>query len=75
VRSLAGVYDERLRPFVEDRTVNLVDLGRIDEALPFAEATLLVLPDDPVARMAYGVCIRHQGPATSGPHPRPAAGR
>ena len=66
VRSLAGVYDERLRPFTEDMAVNLVDLGRFDAALPFAEATLLVLPNDPVARMAYDVCARHRSPATLG---------
>lgn len=70
VGSLAGVYDERLRPFVEDMAVNLVDLGRFDEAQPFAEATLLLLPNDPVAQMAYGVCIRHRGPAAPGVPPR-----
>jgi hypothetical protein len=72
VRSLAGVYDERLRPFVEDMAVNLLDLGRFDEARPFAEATLLLLPDDPVARMAYDVCIRHRGPPAPGVPPRSA---
>ena len=83
VRSLAGVYDERLRPFVEDLAVNLVDLGRLDAALPFAEATLLLLPDDPVAQLTHDVCIRRRGPAAPGappgsapgPHPRPPAGR
>ncbi len=69
VRSLAGVYDERLRPFVEDMVVNLVDIGRFDEARPLAEATLLLLPDDPVAGMAYDFCLRHRGPAARGAPP------
>jgi len=68
VGSLAGVYDERLRPFVEAMVVNLVDLGRLDEAEWFAEATLLALPDDPVAQMARGFCLRHRAvPAPSAP--------
>jgi hypothetical protein len=61
VGSLAGVYDERLRPFVEDMAVNLVDLGRFGAARPFAEATLLLLPGDPVAQMTQDICIRHVG--------------
>ena len=72
VGSLAGVYDERLRPFVEAMVVNLVDLGRLDEAKWFAEATLLALPDDPVAQMARDFCLRHRAIPAPGAPPNSA---
>jgi len=71
VGSLAGVYDERLRPFAEGMAVNLVDLGRFDEAQWFADATLLLLPDDPVALLVSGFCNRHRVSAAPVAVPKP----
>jgi hypothetical protein len=51
VLSLAGTYDEKLRPFAQDMALNLAELGRLEEARTFAEATLLVLPRDAEARI------------------------
>jgi hypothetical protein len=50
--------------------VNLVDLGRFDDALRFAEATLLLLPNDPVARLVWGFCNRYRGSAARVVQPR-----
>ena len=46
VLSLAAHFDEKIRPFTNAMAVNLADLGRLDAARSYAEATLLMVPDD-----------------------------
>ncbi len=64
VRSLAGVYQDRLRPFANDLATNLVDLGRCDAAQPLVEGTLLVSPRDPQANRLYEACTSQPAPSS-----------
>ena len=58
VSSLAAAYDEKIRPFAKGMAVNLAELGRLDEARVYAEATLLMLPGDAEARLVREFCDR-----------------
>jgi hypothetical protein len=58
VLSLAPHFDERIRPFTNAMAVNLADLGRLDAARSYAEATLLMVPDDAEGRLVREFCDR-----------------
>ena len=58
VISLAAHFDEKIRPFTNGMAVNLAELGRLDAARSYAEATLLMNPDDIEGRQVREFCDR-----------------
>jgi hypothetical protein len=58
VLSLAAHFDEKIRPFTNAMAVNLAELGRLDAARSYAEATLLMAPDDAEGRLVREFCDR-----------------
>ena len=60
VRSLSAHFDEKVRPFDNSMAVNLAGLGRYDAARCYAEAALLMAPDDAVGRLVREICDRNR---------------
>jgi hypothetical protein len=58
VWSLTAHFDEKIRPFTNAMAVNLAELGRLDAARSYAEATLLMVPDDAEGRLVREFCDR-----------------